>query len=40
MDISMNEGFSRDSTNKLDSLGLVHFKMEPSRRPEEPGCVL
>lgn len=33
----MNEGFSRDSTNKLC---LVHSKVEPSRRPEEQGCVL
>lgn len=36
----MNEGFSRDSRNKLDSLCLVHSKVEPSRRPEEQGCVL
>lgn len=31
-DLSMN-GFSRDSTTKMDSPCLVHFKVELSQRP-------
>lgn len=37
--LSMN-GFSRDSTIKMYSPCLVHFKVELSRRPGGQGCAL
>lgn len=38
-DISMNESFSRDSTNNVDSLCLTHFKGGVLPRSGEQGCV-
>lgn len=38
-DISKNEGFPRDSANKVDSLCLIHFKGGAlPRRPGAQGC--